>query len=87
MAQVKRLKQIYPTEAAARAAAEAEANRAKRGATTVRLKLPGRADLMAEGRVRLTGFRPGAAGEWLVTSVSHSLDDGGWSASVEAEAP
>lgn len=85
VAQVKRLKPIYPTEDAARAAAEAEARRSQRGATTVRLTLPGRADLMAEGRVRLTGFRPGVAGEWLVTSVSHSLDDGGWSSSVECE--
>lgn len=86
VAQVKRLKPVYPTEDAARAAAEAEARRSQRGATTVRLTLPGRTDLMVEGRVRLTGFRPGGAGEWLVTSVSHSLDDGGWSSSVECEA-
>ena len=85
--QVKRLKRIFPSERAARAAAEAEAKRSKRGAMTVRLSLPGRADLMAEGKVRLSGFRPGVSGEWLVTSVTHSLGSDGWSASVEAEAP
>lgn len=87
VAQVKRLQPIYPTEAAARAAAEAEANRSRRGATALRLTLPGRADLMAEGKLRLSRFRPGVSGDWLVTSVSHSLDEGGWSASVEAEGP
>jgi phage protein D len=83
--QVKRLKKLYPTEAAARAAAEAEAKRGQRGARTVSIKMPGRADLMAEGRLLLQRFRDGVTGEWLITQVTHQLGAGGWSSSVEAE--
>lgn len=83
--QVKRLKRLYPTEAAARAAAEAEAKRGQRSAKTLSLRLPGRSDLMAEGRVMLQRFRDGVAGEWLITQVTHQLGSGGWSSSVEAE--
>ena len=83
--QVKRLKKLYPTEAAALAAAEAEAKRGQRAAKTVSVKLPGRADLMAEGRLLLRGFRDGVAGEWLVTQVTHQFGGEGWSSSVEAE--
>ncbi|WP_314190274.1 contractile injection system protein, VgrG/Pvc8 family [Paracoccus yeei] len=87
VAQVKRLKQIYPSEAAARAAAEAEARRGQRAARTLQVQMPGRADLMAEGRLLLTDFRPGVAGEWLIRQVTHTLDANGWAAAVEAEAP
>ncbi|WP_420023779.1 phage late control D family protein [Cereibacter azotoformans] len=86
-AQTKRLRKIYPSEAAARQAAEAEAARGKRKAVTLSLQLPGRADLMAEGRVLLAGFRDGVNGEWLITRVVHSLGSGGWSSTVEAETP
>ena len=83
--QVTRLKRIYPTEAAARQAAQAEASRGARAARVLSLQLPGRADLMAEGRVSLSGFRDGVNGEWLITSVTHSMGTQGWSSSVEAE--
>ncbi|MFG6082338.1 phage late control D family protein [Paracoccus litorisediminis] len=85
--QVKRLKKIYPTEAAARTAAAAEARRGQRGARTLRLQVPGRADLMAEGRVALAGFREGVAGEWLISEVSHTFSTDGWQSNISAEAP
>ncbi|UXU73719.1 phage late control D family protein [Paracoccus sp. SMMA_5] len=85
VAQVRRLKPVYPSERSARAAAAAEAGRSQRGTTTLRLTLPGRADLQAEGRLRLSRFRPGVDGEWLVTAVQHSLDESGWIATVDAE--
>ena len=87
VAQVTRLRRIYPTEAAAKAAAEAEAKRGARAVKTLSVQLPGRADLMAEGRAVLSGFRPGVDGEWLVTTVTHSMGSGGWSSSFEAELP
>lgn len=87
VAQVVRLKKIYPNEATAKQAAEAEAKRGKRAAKTVTLQLPGRADLMAEGRVALAQVRKGIDGEWLIKSVTHSLSPQGWSTSVEAETP
>ncbi|AZB68227.1 phage late control D family protein [Cereibacter sphaeroides] len=86
-AQTKRLRKIYPNEAAARQAAEAEAARGKRKAVTLTLQLPGRADLMAEGRVALAGFRQGVDGVWLITRVQHSVSSAGWSSIVEAETP
>lgn len=85
--QITRLRKIYPTEAAARQAAEAEAARGSRAAKTLTLRLPGRADLIAEGRVALAGVRAGVDGEWLITRVVHQLSGAGWATQVEAERP
>lgn len=85
--QVTRLRKIYPDEATAKQAATAEAARGSRAVKTLSLRLPGRADLMAEGRLLLLGVRAGVDGEWLITSVTHTLNSGGWSCSVEAETP
>ncbi|MTH78763.1 phage late control D family protein [Paracoccus aestuariivivens] len=87
VAQIKRLKSIYPSEAAARAAADAEAKRGQRAARTIQMQLPGRADLIAEGRLMLAGFRTGVAGEWLITRVVHTLGSDGWVSAIEAETP
>lgn len=87
VAQIKRLRKIYPSEATARQAAEAEAARGKRAAKTLSVQLPGRADLMAEGRLSLQSFRSGVAGEWLIKSVTHSLTAAGWTSTVDAETP
>lgn len=84
--QVKRLKGTYPTEAAARAAAEAEARRGRAAARTLTASLPGRPDLMAGGKVSLSGVRSGVDGEWISTRVTHHMGAGGWSSSLEATA-
>lgn len=86
VAQVKRLKGTYPTEAAARAAAEAEARRGKAAARTLTISLPGRADLMAGGKVSLSGVRAGIDGEWVTTRVTHQMGSGGWQSGLEATA-
>lgn len=83
----KHLSELYPDAATATAAARSELNRGARGEQTLRLTLPGRTDLMAEGRMALAGFREGADGEWLITQVEHSLDSGGYRCSVQAELP
>lgn len=85
VAQVKRLKKVFPSEAAARAAAEAEARRGQRGARTLSVEMPGRAELMAEGKLSLAGFKVGVDGEWLVSRVVHQMGAGGWRAMIEAE--
>lgn len=85
VAQVTRLRKIYPDEASATQAAKAEAARGSRAVKTLSLRLPGRADLMAEGRVLLLGVRLGVDGVWLIKTVTHRLDAGGWSCTVEAE--
>ena len=84
---VTRLKRYYPTAEMARAAAQAEYDRRARRRATLSLSMPGRTDVMAEGRLDLVGFRPGADGPWIVTRAEHSLDRAGYSTSIEAERP
>ncbi|SNX74859.1 hypothetical protein SAMN05878503_12714 [Cereibacter ovatus] len=83
----RRLKRTYASEAAARRAAKAEADRAYRQSRRLTLDLPGRPDLTAEARLQLIGWRPGVPTEWLITSVRHDVGAGGWRSSVEAELP
>ena len=79
-------KRTYPSKEAATAAAKADTAEMKRKAHRLSLQMKGRADLMAEGRLALSGFRPGLNQTWLVSQVVHTVSpDGGWSAAVEAE--
>ncbi len=75
----KKLRKIYPDEASARRAAEAERSRISRAPETLDLRLPlGRPDAYPEARVNLSGLKPEIdAGAWLITDVTHSLDKGG----------
>jgi phage protein D len=84
---VQRLRRRYPDEASAQEAANAEFRRSARAGTQLSVDLPGDPDLVAEGRVALTGFRPGVNGEWLVTRVVHALDAGGYRCSALCEPP
>lgn len=85
--QTKRLRKIYQSEAAAKQAAQAEAGRASRAGVQLSLTLPGNPELMAEGRLQLTGVRHGVDGLWLIKRVTHQIDSGGWRSSVECELP
>jgi uncharacterized protein len=82
---VRRLRHTFPDEASAKDAAEAELERSKREGGRVTVTLPGRTDLMAEGKLVLVGFREGVAGEWSIEGVTHRLDSGGYSVTVDAE--
>lgn len=84
---VRRLKMYYPTQAMALAAARSELDRRERGRVTVSVTLPGRTDLVAEGRVVLAGFRDGVDGEWSITRAEHGMDGGGYTTTIEAELP
>lgn len=84
---VRRLKMYYPTQEMALAAARSELDRRERRKVTVSITLPGRTDLVAEGRVILDGFRDGVNGEWSITRAEHSLDSNGFTTTVEAEQP
>jgi len=84
---VRRLRETWPTKAAAEAAARAEYRRAQREGTQLSLTLPGDPDLVAEARLVVSGVRAGVDGEWLVTRVEHRLDQGGYRCSVRAEVP
>lgn len=82
---VTRLKRYYPTEDMARAAARAELDRRARRQATVSITMPGRIEVMAEGRLVLAGFREGVDGQWVINRVEQSLDGSGLSTSIEAE--
>lgn len=84
---VKRLKMYYPTQEMALAAARSELDRRERRKVTVSVTLPGRTDLVAEGRMVLDGFRDGVDGEWSITRAEHTLDNSGFVTTVEAEQP
>lgn len=84
---VRRLKQYYPTQEMALAAARSELARRERARTTMHITMPGRTDLAAECKVILQGWREGVPTEWVATRAEHSLDDRGYSSTIELELP
>jgi phage protein D len=85
---VRRLKQYYPSEAMALAAARADLSRRSRGQKTISLACTGSPSIAAEAPLTLAGFRPGVDGAWLITRVTHRLDaSGGYLCDLEAEEP
>lgn len=85
---VTRLRHRYKSEAEARRSAEAAKARADRGEWALSLELPGRADIQAEARLSVVGLYPEAdARTWLIRTVRHTVDSGGWRSSIEAELP
>lgn len=84
---VKALRHGYKNEAEAKAAAQSELDGRSRGQSTLSFTLPGRTDLIAESRLKLTGLRPGINQEWLVTRVTHTIDGSGYRVSGAAETP
>lgn len=84
---VKAMRHSYKNEAEAKAAASAELGSRARGKSTLSFTMPGRTDLIAESRLKLSGLRPGINQEWLVTKVSHTIDASGYKVSGSAETP
>lgn len=84
---VKRLRHGFKNADMAKAAVEAELNRRARGEQRLTLEMEGRPELTAEATLVLDGFREGVAGEWLVTSVTHTLTRSGYTCSIQAEKP
>ena len=75
-------------EATARAAAQARLDALKRGTGTLGLTLnPGVPTVSAESPLTLSGFRRGVNGRWIAASVSHEINNSGYSTTVEAETP
>jgi len=84
---VRRVRHVYPDQAAAEKAAQSSLEAYRRGKSTLSVSLPGRPELAAEGRVILSGFRSGVNGEWSITRVTHSLSPRGYTTSVTGEVP
>ncbi|KJD20847.1 phage late control protein [Vreelandella aquamarina] len=83
----KQLRPTYATEDDALAAARAEWQRIQRGLAEFELTLAlGRADLLPETPLTLAGFKPQIdATAWLVSEVTHSLNDEGFTSSIKLE--
>ena len=83
----KQLRPTYATEDDAIAAARAEWQRIQRGMAEFELTLAlGRADLLPETPLTLAGFKPQIdATAWLVSEVTHSLNDEGFTSSIKLE--
>lgn len=85
---VRRLKQYYPTQEMALAAARAELERRSRGEQTLALSTLGSPLVAAEAPLTVAGIRPDVDGEWLISRVTHKLDgSGGYTCDIEAEKP
>lgn len=86
---VRTLRHVYRDQAAARAAAEAELARARRGENGIELTMPGRAELAAQTPITVTGLRPELSGAWSASKVIHAQDysSSGFVTTVEGEKP
>jgi len=82
-----RLRHLYPDANTAGLAATAAQDSFTRGAGTLTLRLPGNTSLMAYGILKLSGFADGVNGNWLMTSVEHSVTPAGYQCTVQAETP
>jgi len=76
-----------PTEADAKAAAEAESKRLKRVEATLSASLEWGNPLLAPGmRITASDFKPQIDGtRWLISSAEHSMDAGGLRTRIEME--
>ncbi len=83
----KALRNIYPSQIEAEAAAAAKLDEIKRGGHRLGLTMPAQPQLSAESQITLSGFKPGADGNWSIRSVSHELKSSGFTTRIEAERP
>lgn len=75
----------YPDQAAAESAAKSRLESFERGVATLRLTCPGDTRFVAEGPLRLEGFRSGVDGTWVAQRVTHRMDGRGYQCDIEAE--
>lgn len=67
----------------AAAAAKAASNRAARSEITMSITMAGRADIVAERKLRTQGIKDGVDHLWTIDSVTHEFSSGGWETSLE----
>lgn len=84
---VTRLRMYHPSKDMALAAAKSELDKRQRANRTLSVDMAGRTDLTVEAPLTMAGFRDGVNGDWIITSVDHNLDNGGYACRVEAETP
>lgn len=77
----------FATQAQADQAARSRLDKLNRGTSTLTGHVVPRADLIAEGRINITGIRTGVNGLWSLTSVTTEITDSGYTVSFTAEVP
>lgn len=80
------IRDLHASEALARAAADARLAELARGTARLSLELSeGDSRLVAESRLRLSGWRDGVPADWRVTKAAHRIDERGYSCQLTAE--
>nr|DAF01920.1 MAG TPA: tail protein [Caudoviricetes sp.] len=85
---IKTLRHLYATESGAWSGARGAFKKIQRGVAEFSITLAvGRPDLYPETPAVVQGFKPEIDEEaWLITEVSHKIDSGGYTASIQFEA-
>ena len=85
--QIKTLRHTYESEARAILGAKAAFDKLKRGVATFTITLAhGEPELIPETPINLKGFKKQIDGsEWLITTVTHNISDGGFTTALEME--
>ena len=85
---IKTLRHLYATESGAWSGARGAFKKIQRGVAEFSITLAvGRPDLYPETPAIVKGFKPEIDAEaWLITEVSHKIDSGGYTASIQFEA-
>ena len=85
--QIKTLRHTYKYEASAIQSAKSAFDKLKRGVATFKITMAyGDPMLMPETTVQLRGFKKEIDNSnWLITQVSHTITDSGYTADVECE--
>ena len=85
---IKTLRHLYATESGAWSGARGAFKKIQRGVAEFSITLAvGRPDLYPETPAVVQGFKPEIDAEaWLITEVSHKIDSGGYTASIQFEA-
>jgi hypothetical protein len=85
---IKTLRHLYATESGAWSGARGAFKKIQRGVAEFSITLAvGRPDLYPETPAIVQGFKPEIDAEaWLITEVSHKIDSGGYTASIQFEA-
>ena len=77
----------YVDEATATNAAKAKLHQFKRSSLQLSLTLIGNPNLMAEGKINVTGLRSPINGSWVIERVVHQINDQGFTSRIDALPP
>lgn len=85
---IKILRHLYATKEGAESGARAAFKKIKQGLAEFKINLAiGRLDLYPETPINVTGFKAEIDTEsWILSRITHSLNDGGYTSSLELEA-